>query len=47
MLRLMLVLVPLALAGCGADGVPVAPSKAAAGGVTISGEAKIGVVGGS
>lgn len=47
MIRVFLLLAPLVLAACGADGAPVAPSKAAAPGVTLSGEAKIGITGGS
>jgi hypothetical protein len=37
----LLLLAYLALAACGADGAPEAPSKS---GVTISGEASVGVV---
>jgi predicted small lipoprotein YifL len=43
-----LLIVPLVLAACGADGPPVAPSQAtAAPGVQITGEAQIGITGGS
>jgi predicted small lipoprotein YifL len=34
----------LMLAACGADGPPLPPAKAATGPVTVSGEARIGVV---
>jgi hypothetical protein len=37
----LLLLAYLALAACGADGAPEAPSKS---GVTVSGEASVGVV---
>lgn len=47
MIRMLLLLAPLALAACGADGQPVAPSKAVAQGVTMSGDATIGIGGGS
>ena len=41
---LPLVVLPL-LAACGADGPPVAPTKAATQpGITLSGQAKIGIV---
>ena len=40
-LKLSAMFACLALAACGADGAPEAPSKA---GVTISGDAQIGVV---
>jgi hypothetical protein len=47
MTRLLILIVPFVLAACGADGPPVAPSQAAATqGVEISGEARVGVVGG-
>jgi len=47
MTRLLVLIVPVLLAACGADGLPVAPSKAAAQqGVTITGDAQIGVTGG-
>ncbi len=35
------------LAGCGADGPPVAPTQAATQpGISVSGQAKVGIVGG-
>jgi hypothetical protein len=40
-LTLTAVLACLSLAGCGADGDPVAPTQP---GVTVSGDARIGVV---
>lgn len=40
MMRMAAIVGVLALGGCGADGPPVAPSQA---GITISGEASIGV----
>ena len=47
MKRLIVLMLPLALAACGADGPPVAPSKAASQqGVSITGDAQIGVTGG-
>ncbi|MCA3447051.1 MAG: hypothetical protein INF93_10080 [Rhodobacter sp.] len=33
-----------ALAGCGADGPPLRPSDAAASGIAVTGEARMGVV---
>jgi predicted small lipoprotein YifL len=35
------------LAACGADGPPVAPSKAAAADVAVVGQAQVGIVGGN
>ena len=46
MLRAVVLLVPVILAACGADGPPVAPSQAAAQAPAISGEVKVGVSGG-
>lgn len=47
MKRLFVLMLPFALAACGADGAPVAPSKAAAEqGVNITGDAQIGIAGG-
>jgi predicted small lipoprotein YifL len=43
-MRLVLALSLALLAACGADGPPVAPSKATATpGITVSGEAKFGI----
>ena len=44
-MKRMVVLALLALAGCGADGPPVAPSVGDAPGVTVSGTAEFGVTG--
>ena len=48
MIRAVVLLVALGVAGCGVDGPPVAPSDPPAPepGVTVSGEARIGVVSG-
>jgi len=46
MTRLLVLIVPVLLAACGADGPPVAPSQAAAEGLTITGDAQVGVTGG-
>ncbi|NGQ89379.1 argininosuccinate lyase [Rhodobacter sp. HX-7-19] len=35
------------LAGCGADGPPVAPSQAAATGLAATGQVQVGVTGGN
>lgn len=46
-MRFLLALSLALLAACGADGPPVAPSQAATPpGVSVSGTAKIGIVGG-
>ncbi len=46
MIRLTLALITLALlAACGADGLPTPPSKAHTSGISLSGEAGIGVSG--
>lgn len=44
---LLFLIVPLVLAACGADGPPLAPSVAAQQGLSVSGEAQVGVAGGS
>lgn len=47
MFRLIVLMLPLAVAACGADGPPVRPSAAEAqpqDGVRISGDARIGIV---
>lgn len=41
----LLLIVPLFLAACGADGPPLAPSVAAEQGLSVSGEAEVGVAG--
>lgn len=43
MKRVVILIVPLVLAACGADGPPVAPSTAAAQGLDVSGEVQVGV----
>jgi len=45
MMRAFVLLVPVLLAACGADGPPVAPSAAAGQTPAISGEVKVGVAG--
>lgn len=44
MMRLAPLLILAALAGCGADGPPVPPEPAASG-ITITGQAEIGISG--
>ncbi len=45
-MRPILLISLLALAACGADGAPVPPSQSAAQpGLTIAGQAKVGIVG--
>ena len=43
MKRVVILIVPLFLAACGADGPPVPPSKAAAQGLAATGEVQVGV----
>jgi predicted small lipoprotein YifL len=44
MIRPLALIAALTLAACGADGPPVAPSKAAAtSGITLSGQASVGI----
>lgn len=43
MIRPLALIATLTLAACGADGPPVAPSKAAPSGITLSGQASVGI----
>lgn len=43
MIRITCIMALLALAACGVDGAPERPAKPAQSGITISGDARIGI----